>query len=297
MKTKQVHHLPYQRPIKPRLQLAPTLSVQQISVIYIKGKTALRIYPSQAFVYARDLITMVDEKRDYITVNTGSSVERKDLFSAAECLLRKEIYPDNSSKDEPMSTAQDKIFRTSPEQMPKRPSNAFMIYSSTLRKRIKSTFPEYTNSDISKLLGAMWKNAGSDVKKEYMEKANEVREWHKERYPDYEYNSRKTPKGRDSLIRMDLPCTNFMASEDEWIGQLNALLSQNSATSLLTGTQEDIAIDFSFLPGFYSPPSNEMASGDLKIEEWKNMYNGVTDFDLRYSDQNVLLDESFWARF
>ncbi|KAL0078150.1 sex plus [Phycomyces blakesleeanus] len=240
---------------------------------------------------------MVDEKRDYITVNTGSSVERKDLFSAAESLLRKQMCTESSSTGVSISKGQENPYQASPEQVPKRPSNAFMIYSATLRKRIKTTFPEYNNSDISKLLGAMWKNAGAEVKKEYMEKANEVREWHKERYPDYEYNSRKqSTKERDSMPRTDFSNQDFITADDEWIRQLNDLLSQNPMTALHGSSQENFAIDYTSTPYFISSPSNDISLGDLKLEEWQDFCNNWTEHDSRYLDQNFL-DESFWARF
>ena len=57
---------------------------------------------------------------------------------------------------------------------PKRPMSAFLKYSISRRKAVKADNPDMNNTDISRLLGEMWRNASEDDKRPYKE--NELKE-------------------------------------------------------------------------------------------------------------------------
>ena len=52
---------------------------------------------------------------------------------------------------------------------PKRPMSAFLKYSQTRRKAVKVDNPDMNNTDISRLLGEMWRNASPQDKGPYIQ--------------------------------------------------------------------------------------------------------------------------------
>lgn len=51
---------------------------------------------------------------------------------------------------------------------PKRPMSAFLRYSKSLRQKVKHENPHVDNTDISRLLGHMWRNASAEEKEPYL---------------------------------------------------------------------------------------------------------------------------------
>mmetsp|Transcript_16017 Transcript_16017/g.24044 ORF Transcript_16017/g.24044 Transcript_16017/m.24044 type:complete len:427 (-) Transcript_16017:189-1469(-) len=52
---------------------------------------------------------------------------------------------------------------------PKRPMSAFLKYSLSRRRAVKADNPDMNNTDISRLLGEMWRNAHEEEKRPYVE--------------------------------------------------------------------------------------------------------------------------------
>lgn len=75
----------------------------------------------------------------------------------------------------------------------KRPMNEFMLWSSEARRIFATLNPEMHNSEISKILGKLWKGMPDSPKQYFVEKAKEMREIHRRLYPDYKYKPKKKP--------------------------------------------------------------------------------------------------------
>ncbi|RKP01646.1 hypothetical protein CXG81DRAFT_11716, partial [Caulochytrium protostelioides] len=72
------------------------------------------------------------------------------------------------------------------EKVP-RPPNSFMTFRMDKQHAVLASYPDANNMDISKIIGAMWRDADPAVKQIYRERAEEGRRLHRERFPGYHY--------------------------------------------------------------------------------------------------------------
>ncbi|KAI6210311.1 HMG box domain-containing protein [Aphelenchoides besseyi] len=76
----------------------------------------------------------------------------------------------------------------------KRPMNAFMVWSQQKRRKICENQPDMHNAEISKRLGAQWRQLTDEQKRPFVEEAERLRLLHQQEYPGYKYRPRKKPK-------------------------------------------------------------------------------------------------------
>eukprot|EP00980_Cylindrotheca_fusiformis_P009307 scaffold2042_cov123-Cylindrotheca_fusiformis.AAC.14 len=62
---------------------------------------------------------------------------------------------------------------------PKRPMSAFLYYALGKRTELKKKHPDMVNTDVSRLLGEMWRTASSEIRKPYIDKEKAEREKYK----------------------------------------------------------------------------------------------------------------------
>lgn len=282
------------RPLKPKSILPmQNLTIQSLSFNQdTDGITFVTINPDHITLNSRELISMIEEKRDRIDAGNNGYILGKDILTAIH------NHPTKSDKTKASKNDNHDDHYVLKIQEPKRPSNAFILYNIALRKKVKSLFPCYSNSDVSKIVGGMWKSVGNSEKDKYIKQAIECRKLHKERYPNFEYNIK-----REAAINCtrfsDLQMANSWESYFDWC-------FQNSATESSAGVLQYNNDPLIHQPSSYWPnsvirsdsncaESNGLLSHDLPMSgEWNEVCQMVSRFFPGESDQNTLMDEQFW---
>ncbi|ORX85587.1 hypothetical protein BCR32DRAFT_229565 [Anaeromyces robustus] len=85
-----------------------------------------------------------------------------------------------------------------------RPPNPFILYRQEHHSKVLAEHEGISNTEISKIIGKMWKNESEEVKNKYKEKAQEMKRRHKLMYPDYRFAPRKQEEIRRRKKRKNI---------------------------------------------------------------------------------------------
>lgn len=81
-----------------------------------------------------------------------------------------------------------------------RPPNAFILYSQAMRSQVRQENPSLSNTEVSRLLGKMWKEVPNDIKLQYKQKAAAMQEEFKREHPDYTYRKARRKRALNELL-------------------------------------------------------------------------------------------------
>ena len=82
----------------------------------------------------------------------------------------------------------------------RRPPNAFILYSQSMRSQVRQENPSLSNTECSRLLGKMWKEVPNEIKLQYKQKAAAMQEEFKRTHPDYTYRKARRKRALNELL-------------------------------------------------------------------------------------------------
>ncbi|GAA5939518.1 HMG-box domain-containing protein [Sporobolomyces koalae] len=115
-----------------------------------------------------------------------------------------EPYPPTSSASQPKSPSRSKAKKKPDGYIPRAP-NAWILYRSACIKRLaESGDAPKLQSDISKLVGSMWREESAEVKEAYAQQALIEAKLHAERFPGYSYKPSPSAQPRRKPSKKEL---------------------------------------------------------------------------------------------
>ncbi|OAF68215.1 Sex-determining region Y protein [Intoshia linei] len=133
------------------------------------------------------------------TMNVGMKYQNYSNEKIGASCENSEIKPE-CDLTESTSNADTAPLSKKNDDRVKRPMNAFMVWSRGQRRQMAVENPKMHNSEISKRLGAVWKNLSDTEKHPFIDEAKRLRDQHMKDHPDYKYRPRRKSK---NLLKKD----------------------------------------------------------------------------------------------
>lgn len=97
----------------------------------------------------------------------------------------------------------------------RRPPNAFILYSQQMRTQVRQEHPQLSNTEVSSLLGKMWKDVPNETKIQYKETAQKLQDSFKKSHPDYTYRKARRKRALNELLTKSQG--NFAMGENSFL--------------------------------------------------------------------------------
>ncbi|KFY21527.1 hypothetical protein V493_07340 [Pseudogymnoascus sp. VKM F-4281 (FW-2241)] len=100
----------------------------------------------------------------------------------------------SASLESPRTDSNNQVCLCQPDPKIPRPRNAFILYRQHYQGQVVAQNPGLSNPEISKIIGAQWREQSFETKIEWKRLAEEEKSRHQRQYPDYRYQPRRPGK-------------------------------------------------------------------------------------------------------
>nr|DBA20938.1 TPA: hypothetical protein GDO54_017667 [Pyxicephalus adspersus] len=206
------------------------------------------------------------------------------MHNMLENNIKSPMQQTNAPAEETVTTGSKGNAATKDQERIKRPMNAFMLWSREQRRKIAQENPRMHNSEISKRLGADWKQLNdTEKKKTFIDEAKRLRAVHLDEYPDYKYRPKRKTK---TLLKQDkyyfpgkqlvqgmTPVTNTLGIQEyaQYYAHMNGWA--NGAYSLM---QDQIG--YTQHPGMNNPEIQQIHRYDMSSLQYNQMMSSAQTY-------------------
>nr|AGS13705.1 HMG mating-type protein MAT1-2-1 [Aspergillus lentulus] len=171
-----------------------------------------------------------------------------------------------------------------PMKAPKvpRPPNAFILYRQHHHPKIKEAYPDFSNNDISIMLGKQWKDEDEEVKAQFRTLAEELKKKHAEDHPDYHYTPRKPSERKRRVSSRQFSKNTMPAALLDTPASTN-IPSDVSTPAMLQGMPVG---DIDFNAAFEGVPGMDAIMTHNGMPEDQQYHFEPNAFDLMHQMQN-----------
>jgi transcription factor SOX7/8/10/18 (SOX group E/F) len=156
-----------------------------------------------------------------------------------------------------------------------RPPNAFILYSQAMRSSVRQDNPSLSNTEVSRLLGKMWKEVPADQKQIYKQRAASAQEIFKREHPDYTYRKARRKRALNELLTKSaqgFPMPGYPGGDPQFAAMMSAGANPYAYMQMYAQQQGQMMPGVAQgQPGIQGVPMMTSAQGQLPAQGYANM--------------------------